>query len=236
MIVSHKYKFVICVPVGLNAGDWLTRIAEEGDPGHLEVVGMPNGVVVPENCGKYKRYFVDAPHHRISQLWTGRVGTPWEGPVQVQDPNDPSEWLKWYMFSMRKKYLEIGVHSSPNGWGMRGEDGDWCYFEHPKTLIRTFAGIGNSPLGEDAPWGRKQPVLLKMEEYSRGWRDLIREVKSKGGGGKTTPPEVRNTMDLLRWHMPSMQCLYEIGDELVNALWKESAWEYTKQPGATDDA
>jgi hypothetical protein len=161
-------------------------------------------------------------------MWLGRVGTPWEGPVQVQDPNDPTEWLKWYLWGMRRKYLEMGVHASPNGWGMRGEDGDWCYFEHPAILQRVLAGQGNSKLGEDAPWGRAQVRILKMEEFSRGWRDIIKVIRAKYNG-KELPDEAKSTVDLIRWHIPVMQPFYEIPDELVAAYFKENAWEWDKK-------
>lgn len=229
MIVSHKYKFVIAVPCGLNAADWLTRVAEEGPEGYLEIVGWANGVCIPEGCESYTRYFVDSPHHRLPQLWSGRVGTPWEGPAKVQ--GDVEEWLKWYCFSMRRKYLEVAMESSPNGWGMRGTDGDWVYFEHPKTLLRTFAGIGNSPKGEDAPWGRSQPVVLKMEEYSRGWRELIKNVAPRGIGRTDMDDDQRDTVDLLRWHIPSMHQFYELDRDLVSMFLGEGAWEYKHQKG-----
>jgi hypothetical protein len=226
MIVSHKYHFLIAVPVGLNAGDWLTRIAAEGDPGYLEIVGLPNGVCVPEGCEDYNRYFVDDPYHRLPQLWEGRKGTPWEGPVQVQ--NDLEEWLKWYMFGMRRKYLEMGIHASPNGWGMRGEDGDWVYFEHPSILRRVFAGIGNSPKGVDAPWGRRPVRIIRMNEMSRGWRDMTQRVRIRNTAGKLSP-EQQNTFDLLRWHIPAMYPFYELPDELVSAYMKENAREFANE-------
>lgn len=223
MIVSHKYKFVICVPVGLNAGDWLDRIKSAGEEylaGYLEVAGMPNGVCVPEGCEKYTRYFVDDPYHRLPQLWEGRKNTPWEGPVQVQ--NDLEEWLKWYMFGMRRKYLEMGVHSSPNGWGMRSEDGEWCYFEHPSVLMRTFAGLGNSPMGQDAPWGRGIVHMLRLQEGSRGWKNITQLIRRRHSGEKLSV-EVKDTLALIQWHIPAMNAFYEIGDELANAYRKEFA-------------
>jgi len=224
MIVSHKYKFVIAVPVGLDAGDWLTRIAAEGDTGHLEVIGMPNGMCVPEGCGHYARFFADSPRQRLPRMWSGRKGTPWEGPVQVQDPNDPTEWLQWYAWAMRKRYLALGVESSPNGWGMRGTDGDWCYFEAPATLARTFAGIGVSASGPDAPWGRAEVKFVYIEEPSRGWRDIIKKVVGSGA-------EAANTRDLLNWHVPLSQLFYEIPDELASTYLRDAAWMFKAQKG-----
>lgn len=222
MIVSHKYKFVIAVPVGLNAGPWLNRIAAEGDVGYLEVVGMPNGVCVPEGAETYARYMVDAPHHRLPQMWQSRKGTPWEGPADVQAK--VGDWLQWYMWHMRREFLERGVMATPNGWGMRGEDGEWCYFEHPRILKRVLSGQGNSPKGEDAPWGVAEVKMLKMEEYSRGWRDLIKLVRA-GGTAAKLPPEFRSTSELLRWHIPAMNAFYEVSNELADAFFKENAWE-----------
>lgn len=227
MIVSHKYKFVIACPVGLNAGDWLGRIAAEGDVGYLEIIGHPNGVAVPEDnnwCHGYTRFFCDSPRQRLPQMWAYRQGTPWEGPPQVQDGNDPSEWLQWYVWGMRKKYLEVGVHSSPNGWGMRGEDGDWMFFEAPATLARTFAGYGNSVLGEDAPWGRAEIRILYMEEPSKGWRDVLKKVVGSS-------PEARNTRDLLNWHVPLSQLFYEIPEELASTYLRDAAWMFKSQKG-----
>jgi hypothetical protein len=229
MIVSHKGKFVVAAPVGLGAGPWLKRIAAEGDAGWLEIIGHPNGVVVPEGCEKYARYFIDAPQHRLPQLWEGKSGTPWEGPRQVRD--DLEGWVKWYMWSMRRMYLSQAMESPPNGWGMRAEEGDWMFFEHPATLLRTFRGMGTSPLGEDAPWGRAEATLLKMEEYSRGWRELIKRVAPKGVGKRDASHELRNTVDLLRWHIPKMHMFYELDPDIVNAFLKESAWEVTRQQG-----
>lgn len=221
MIVSHQYKFVIAVPVGLDAGDWLTRIAEEGDPGWLEIVGKPNGVCVPAGAEEYTRYFVDDPYHRLPQLWAGRTNTPWEGPVQVQ--NSLEEWLKWYMFGMRRKYLEMGIHASPNGWGMRGEDGDWVYFEHPSILKRVLAGVGNSPKGQDAPWGRQSVRMLRLQESSRGWKAITSIVRTRRFDDPDMQKCAENTYDLLRWHVPAMYPFYELPDELVSAYMKEFA-------------
>jgi hypothetical protein len=224
VIVSHKYKFVIAVPVGLGAGPWLNRIAAEGDPGHLEVVGMPNGICVPEGCEDYSRYLVDDPIHRLPQMWQTRKGTPWEGPASAQDDRDPSAWTWWYMFNMRRKYLAEGVLASPNGWGMRGVDGDWCYFEHPSTLLRALSGMGNSPKGEDAPWGRQSVGILRLQEISRGWKNITQRVRRRDGLGNLTP-EQQSTYDLIRWHVPVMGSFYEMTDDLVNAYFKESARE-----------
>lgn len=227
MIVSHQYKFVIACPVGLNAADWLNRIAAEGPTGYLEIIGHPNGVVVPEDnnwCAGYTRYFVDSPRHRLPQLWSGRLHTPWEGPAQVQDANDPTEWLKWYVWSMRKKYLEVGVSSSPNGWGMRAVEGDWMFFESPAILARTFAGYGNSPLGEDAPWGRAEIRVIYMEEATRGWRDVLRKVV-----GETF--EAQLTRELINWHVPVSQMFFELPEELASAYLRDTAWKFTAQKG-----
>jgi hypothetical protein len=155
-------------------------------------------------------------------MWSAREGTPWEGPAQVQD--SLPEWLKWYMWSMRKMYLALGLESSPNGWGMRGEDGDWMFFDSPAILCRTFAGIGNSPLGEEAPWGRAEVRILYLEDVSKGWRDLIKKVLSNA-------PEAKNTRDLLAWHTPMSQTFYELPDELAAAYLKDAAWMYKAQKG-----
>jgi hypothetical protein len=224
MIVSHEYKFVIAVPCGLNAADWIGRIVEEGEPGFLEVVGLGNGVCVPEGCEKYTRFFVDSPRHRLPQMWFYRQGTPWEGPKQVQDPNDPTDWLAWYCWSMRRQYLAVGLESSPNGWGMRGEDGDWVYFEAPAILARTFAGIGNSPLGEEAPWGRAEIRIVYMEEPSKGWREIVKKVVGSS-------VEAKQTRDLLNWHVPISQLFYEIGDELASTYLRDAAWMFKAQKG-----
>lgn len=223
MIVSHQFKFVIAVPVGLDAGDWLTRIADEGDQGYLEIMGYPNGVCVPEGCEGYRRYFCDDSSHRLPQLWQGRGGTPWEGPPQVQ--SSAEEWFKWYVYGMRRKYLEMGVHSSPNGWGMRGKDGDWVYFEHPKYLRRAFEGRGNSPLGEVAPWGVSSSEILRLQEPSRGWKNILGTIRATYAADKGMPPEAKNTFDLIRWHVPVTQAFYELPNELVNTFNKENARE-----------
>ena len=219
MIVSHEYRFVIAVPVGLDAGDWLTRIDREGETGYLEIIGSPNGVCVPEGCEKYRRYFVDAPQHRLPTLWLGRSGTPWEGPVQIQ--SSVEEWLKWYLWGMRKKYMEQGVLAAPNGWGMRGEDGPWMYFDHPSILLRTVAGVGVSLNGPEAPWGRANVHLLRMQEATKGWRDLYDAV---GRGERKLSVSAAGTLDLLRWHVPVMQHFYELPDELVKAYFGENAY------------
>lgn len=222
MIVSHKGKFVICCPVGNNGGDWLTRIAAEGDTGWLEIIGHPNGVVIPKGCEQYARFFVDSPRHRLPQLWEGKEGTPWEGPSQVH--SDMEGWLQWYVWSMRRKYLDVGVSSSPNGWGMRAKDGDWIFFEAPAILARTFAGIGNSPLGEDAPWGKAEIRIVYMEEISKGWRDIVKRVVGSS-------VEARQTRDLINWHIPASQAFYELPDELVATYLRDTAWSFKAQKG-----
>lgn len=232
MIVSHEYKFVIAAPVGLGAGPWLKRIAAEGDPGYLEIIGHPNGVCVPEGCEEYARYFVDSPQHRLPQMWRTRIGTPWEGPVQTRE--DVAKWLEWYMFGMRRKYLEIAMESPPNGWGQRAADGDWIYFEHPSVLLRTFMGYGNSANGDDAPWGRAEVRPLKMEEFSRGWREVIKRVAPGGSRAKGMNAEHRNTVDLLRWHIPVSQSFYELPEELANSYAKEGAHEVYRQIGINE--
>lgn len=223
MIVSHELKFVIAAPVGLGAGPWLERIREEGDEGWLEIVGHANSVCVPEGCESYARYFIDAPHHRLPQMWLDRLGTPWEGPRVNMSVED---WLKWYLWGMRKMIMEAGVFASPNGWGMRGVDGEWMFFDPPSILHRTLMGVGISPLGEVAPWGRGEARVLRMQEYSRGWRELHKRIRTAGPWrpGKVSR-EAQNTMDLLRWHIPVMQHFYELPDELVSAYLSENAWE-----------
>lgn len=221
MIVSHKFKFVIAVPVGLNAASWLDRIAAEGDEGWLEIIGHPNGICVPEGCEEYTRYFVDSPRHRLPQMYRNRLGTPWEGPEPTMSA---AEWLAWYVWSMRREYLAHGVESSPNGWGMRAEEGNWMFYESPAILARTFAGIGNSPKGEDAPWGRAEIRFLYMEEPSKGWRDVIKKVAGSSD-------ESRQTRDLLSWHIPVTQSFYELPDELASAYLRDAGWMYKAQKG-----
>lgn len=224
MIVSHKAKFVIAAPVGLGAGQWLKRIAEEGNTGFLEIIGKPNGVTVPEGCEEYDRYIIDDPYRRPGLLWSGRAGTPWEG-----DPSwDQNTWADWYFFKKRREFGMAAATAAPNGWGLRGEPGEWEMFESMLILARTLAGSGNSKLGEAGPWGRRPIKVLKISERNRGWKELVNKFdrKDKGLGA--------NSADLLDWHVPEMQTFYEVEPEIVNTMFKSAAWEIQRDLGVAD--
>lgn len=228
MIVSHKYHFVIAVPCGLGAGLWLNRIREEGPEGCLEIVGHPNDVVVPEGCGDYMRFFCDAPHHRLPRLFAEQEGKPWELPTSELDTSMPTSrklletWIEWYAIRERGRFTRLGAAAKPNGWGMRATHGEWAYFEHPYVLAQTFAGYGNHAKREEAPWGRKMPHFLKMEEYSRGWRDVIKMVSG-------IDQDAKDTRALLQWHVPLMETFYEIRPELVSLFNREGAWDFRRR-------
>jgi hypothetical protein len=222
VIVSHKYQFVIAAPPGVGAASWLARIKAEGEPGHLEIVGHANSVCVPEGCERYTRFFVDNPRNRLPFMWSAREGTPWEGPEDVQE--DVADWLRWYCWTMRRYHLRVAMESGPNGWGVRSSDGPWMFFESPAILARTFAGIGNSPMGKEGPWGRAEIRIIYLEEPTRGWRDVLRRVVG-------TSVEAKQTRDLLNWHSPMSQLFYELPDELVATYLRDAAWVFTKQKG-----
>lgn len=222
MIVSHRWKFVIAAPAGMGAAAWLKRIHDEGEPECLELVGHANSVCVPEGCEGYDRFFVDNPRNRLPFMWISREGTLWEGP-EGEELN-LEEWMRWYVWGMRRKFLALGVAASPNGWGMREEDGEWMFFESPATLARTFAGIGNSPLGEEAPWGRREIRIVYMEDTSRGWKDILKLVTG-------TSVVAKQTRDLLNWHQPMSQLFYELPDELASVYLRDTAWTFKHQKG-----
>jgi hypothetical protein len=96
--------------------------------------------------------------------------------------------------------------------------------ESPAVLCRTFAGIGNSVLGEDARWGRAEVRIVYIEDPARGWRDIIKKVLGKSD-------EARNTRDLLGWHAPMSQLFYELPDELASAYLRDAAWLFKHQKG-----
>lgn len=226
MIVSHKYRFVIAVPAGMGCGPWLRRIMEEGPEGYLEIVGHANDVVVPLECKDYDRFFVDAPQARLPRMYVDRIGKPWEGSEAVEAAGQRSTkrleaWLDWYCLKMRPKFRHEAADpaSGPNGWGMRGEHGEWAYFEHPSTLARTFAGIGNSDRRADAPWGRKMPRFVKLEEYTRGWRDVLKKMYGDS-------QEAKDARELIKWHVPEMETFYEIRPDLASLFLREGAWNF----------
>lgn len=227
MIVSHKYKFVIAVPVGLGCGPWLNRIAEEGPEGYLEILGHPNSMCVPEGCGEYARFFVDAPQHRLPRMWLDRVGKPWDMTPEDVDftrqkyPHDSSKplhvWMEWYCLIKRREFRLQSEEDGSNGWGMRSEDGPWMFFEHPSILARTFAGIGNVETRENALWGCAMTRILKLEEATRGWKEV---AKMMFGDSVLA----RDARALIQWHIPKMQHFYELPDHLAALFAREGAW------------
>lgn len=230
MIVSHKYRFVIAVPCGMGCGPWLNRIRDEGPEGYLEVVGHPNDVVVPLECKEYDRYFVDAPQARLPRMYLAQIDNdvPWKLPEDLLREAGRSSkkrletWLEWYCLRMRPKFRNEALKPiQENGWGMRAEHGEWAYFEHPTVLAQTFAGIGNNPRRKDAPWGRRMPRFMKLEEFSRGWKDVIKKIYGDS-------QDAKDTRTLLRWHVPEMETFYEIRDDLAALFFKEGAWNFNR--------
>lgn len=228
MIVSHKYKFVIAVPCGMGCGPWLNRIAAEGPEGYLEVVGHPNDVVVPEGCEKYARFFVDTPQTRLPRMYLAQIDNdvPWKlPPEELEEAGSSSlkrieRWLEWYAVRRRGHFTRMAAEDRKgNGWGMRSGHGEWAYFEHPTQLAQAFAGIGNHPARADAPWGRIAPKFMKLEEFSRGWKDVIKMVHGES-------QDAKDTRSLLRWHIPDMEKFYEIRDDLATLFLQEGAWNY----------
>lgn len=228
MIVSHKYRFVIAVPCGMGCGPWLNRIRDEGPEGYLEIVGHPNDVVVPEGCYDYDRFFVDAPHARLPRMYLAQIhnDVPWKLPEELleaagnRSTKRMEAWIEWYAITKRGEYRRLAAeHRRTNGWGIHGEHGDWAYFEHPALLAQTFAGIGNHSRRQDAPWGRMMPRFMKLEEYSRGWKDVTKKVYGDSQAAK-------DTLALLRWHIPEMETFYPIRDDLAALFLREGAWNF----------
>lgn len=237
MIVSHQYRFVIAVPCGMGCGPWLNRIAAEGPKGYLEVVGHPNDVVVPLECKDYDRFFMDSPYTRLPRMYQDQIDrdVPWKLPADLLEAAGPRSvkrletWLEWYAITKRGEFRrEAAEHRKSNGWGMRREHGEWAYFEHPSDLARTFAGIGNHPARADAPWGRRMPRFVKVEEWSRGWKDVIKKIYGDSDSA-------RDTRELLRWHIPDMERFYEIRKDLSALFMREGAWNFNKQNGKEDE-
>lgn len=230
MIVSHKYKFVIAVPVGMGCAPWLNRIRDEGPEGYLEIVGHPNDVVVPEGCESYSRFFVDSPYTRLPRMYLAQLeaDVPWKLPADLWEAAGRSSkkrleaWIEWYAIKRRGDFRRMAAEAAPNGWGMRATHGEWAYFEHPTTLAKTLAGIGNHARRSNAPWSRASVSFVKLEEFSRGWKEVLKKVYGDS-------QDAKDTRTLLRWHIPDMESFYEIGDNLAALFFQEGAWNYVTE-------
>lgn len=178
MIVSHEYKMLIGVPLGIGLGPWVQRLVEMEN---FELNGHPHSMLVPEEFADYTRIFMHEHEKlRIQRLWSAQKGRDWEGPAKWR------EWFYWYL-KQRGEWHDIceplNRSLQPNV-GMRppvtfapdpmfddwSKSNDWMWALGQDVLRNMFAGVLAGASRDE------RPVINIAIHDPKGWKKAWAQV------------------------------------------------------------